>query len=677
MSEKTPLTGLSRRSSGSRFASILSTEAWLWEIVGVFLAAGSFIALIAILNQFNERQLPDWAGGVTLNFIISLLSTAFKGSLMLPVGSCISQLGWVAFTKRSRLLRDVTYYNDASRGPGGSLRMLAGLGISQFVSLGAVITVASLAFDPFFQQLVRYKSSFVPDTNLIASTSVAYTYNGTHVTPSAPSQGPESWPLSYYIPLRMSRAMQGGLTSSTLVPLPVVPQNCPSGTCVWDPFGTLAIGINCIDISYDFEMNCTPTQSGAHKVKTSDSEFIEPAFDYVLNASVVARQLSVNPESGASTATILPTPFLHSRSGNSTNDSETCAIGTTSSNGDTKQLINGTSGDTVMIFQTVTPDQCVESKWCPFNFSQYNAPLAWVQWVRAVDEDLFFEGSFASSYLRRNTSLQAGRCTLFTEVQAISASMSNGTYSEDLLGETPLASGGPDDLSAPDQSFFARNYDSSFKFHSLFPDLTNADKDFTLPVFNWRILYNALSVVLGGTNSYGNSSDQRYLGRTTFEIPTTTADNSFLVDLWTADNVTQQMSNIAQYITVALRSNDTILLRAANPSSTVIADTNSINGIVQVQQTKVEVHWLWLILPAITFLAVAILLAVTISRSYPDRVGIWKSSPLALLFNTDQRGLELCREASEMHTSEKGMARASERLSLKIIADQGILFDAV
>jgi hypothetical protein len=49
---------------------------------------------------------------------------------------------------------------------------------SHFASIGAWITIASLALGPFFQQTVKYSLEPAVATTLVAETVAAYTYDG-------------------------------------------------------------------------------------------------------------------------------------------------------------------------------------------------------------------------------------------------------------------------------------------------------------------------------------------------------------------------------------------------------------------------------------------------------------------------------------------------------------------
>ena len=51
---------------------------WVWEIAAVVLSLGSTTAIIAILAKYNGKPLPNWPYKITLNSMLSVLSTISK-----------------------------------------------------------------------------------------------------------------------------------------------------------------------------------------------------------------------------------------------------------------------------------------------------------------------------------------------------------------------------------------------------------------------------------------------------------------------------------------------------------------------------------------------------------------------------------------------------------------------
>lgn len=68
---------------------------WWQEIGSAILSILGIVALIIILAEVNGRRLSDWSIPVSVNAVVSILSTAVKVGMILPVTECISQLKWI------------------------------------------------------------------------------------------------------------------------------------------------------------------------------------------------------------------------------------------------------------------------------------------------------------------------------------------------------------------------------------------------------------------------------------------------------------------------------------------------------------------------------------------------------------------------------------------------------
>lgn len=124
----------------------------------------------------NKPQ-PEWASKITLNMVISLLTTLSWGFMMYVVASCISQLKWNYFTGRHRLF-DFEVFDQASRGPMGAANFLARIPPS-IASLGSLLTITALAISPFSQRVAKYRTEDVFKDDRGASFGVALEYTGT------------------------------------------------------------------------------------------------------------------------------------------------------------------------------------------------------------------------------------------------------------------------------------------------------------------------------------------------------------------------------------------------------------------------------------------------------------------------------------------------------------------
>ena len=149
----------------------LILDTWFWEIVSITFSIACFIAICSVLLGYDQKAMPNFPKGLTLNTIVSILATGSKSALLCMVRTSIGQLKWIWFQgRKKRPVYDLQSFDDASRGPWGSVMVLLRCSRkgSLILSLGAIITVLSLAFDPFIQQVLRF-----PVRQVISSSSTA------------------------------------------------------------------------------------------------------------------------------------------------------------------------------------------------------------------------------------------------------------------------------------------------------------------------------------------------------------------------------------------------------------------------------------------------------------------------------------------------------------------------
>ena len=111
------------RSTLSRYLS----DWWLMESLSWVICALSIIAIVIILRVYDQKRLPQWPLSITINTAISLFATISQMAMLVPVTESISQLKWIWFTKRAQRLSDLDAFDQASRGPWGSLLLIAKL----------------------------------------------------------------------------------------------------------------------------------------------------------------------------------------------------------------------------------------------------------------------------------------------------------------------------------------------------------------------------------------------------------------------------------------------------------------------------------------------------------------------------------------------------------------------
>lgn len=97
---------------------------WRREIAASIASAACLGGLAVLLMFYDNKPIFSYFGIVTLNTLVSVLSTASKTFLLFAIDELISQWKWIAFATDRRPLIDFERIDAASRGPVGSLGVL-------------------------------------------------------------------------------------------------------------------------------------------------------------------------------------------------------------------------------------------------------------------------------------------------------------------------------------------------------------------------------------------------------------------------------------------------------------------------------------------------------------------------------------------------------------------------
>lgn len=146
---------------------------WLLELLCAISSLACTAAMFSFLCAIDGKPYSQWHVAhveITPNTMLSIISTFAKASLLMPVTEGISQLKWVFFQQRERSLIHLQVFDEASRGPVGSLRLLWCINFrAPTASLGAVIMVLALITDPFTNQVLTINTMATAATNESAS----------------------------------------------------------------------------------------------------------------------------------------------------------------------------------------------------------------------------------------------------------------------------------------------------------------------------------------------------------------------------------------------------------------------------------------------------------------------------------------------------------------------------
>lgn len=179
--EKMPMEPLlqdAESDSDSKSSTSHRKDWWSAEIAAIVFSALCLAGIIVVLEEVNDTPLSQWHLPIAPNSVIAIFSTLPKSALLLPITASISQLKWLYFRTRPSPLSKLQKFDDASRGPLGALKFICSMNQGAVAAnSGAIITILTLALDPFTQQIIGYPLRHVAIENGRASIKIAQTYD--------------------------------------------------------------------------------------------------------------------------------------------------------------------------------------------------------------------------------------------------------------------------------------------------------------------------------------------------------------------------------------------------------------------------------------------------------------------------------------------------------------------
>jgi hypothetical protein len=125
--EHTSMT-TSKHDPSTTLLAIRSTLAsWSLELLVVVDSVASIIAITFILYRENNQPLTSWRFGITLNTIVATPGTLARTTLAFAINACIGQQRWSWLRWKPDRLVAFERFDEASRGPYGSLQLFAWL----------------------------------------------------------------------------------------------------------------------------------------------------------------------------------------------------------------------------------------------------------------------------------------------------------------------------------------------------------------------------------------------------------------------------------------------------------------------------------------------------------------------------------------------------------------------
>ena len=215
---------------------------WWIELLALALLLITFSGMIAVLRYYQQQPIPQWPLGFSINTALSVFGLAFKGPLLYVTAQGIGQLKWQWFSTR-RPLSDLSTYDDASRGPWGSTKLLLEARWRHFAAfLGALITVVALGVDPFTQAIVSYYGC---STGTDKATSNVSRLNSYFTRGSG-----------YGLSTQTRVAIDTSLSDSTII---MPPHVCTAASCtISEPYHSIGLCSQCDDLTDQLDISCNP-----------------------------------------------------------------------------------------------------------------------------------------------------------------------------------------------------------------------------------------------------------------------------------------------------------------------------------------------------------------------------------------------------------------------------------
>jgi hypothetical protein len=264
---------------------------WQQETWAMGFSICCLVATCIIMAWIDGRRLSIWHWAIQPNAVVSLLLVSSKAALMLSTAACLSQLKWTHFQSAPRKLKDLETFDDASRGPWGSLRLLFARGTGSLdaaVRLGCAITVLVLAMETFGQQLLSFPERRVSVAGEVATFP---TIQNLVEMPDVPRENG----------LRLSdRLLQSRLSlmESIYGRTTAAPYECGASECSWGSHVTLGLCSSCTDIS-DTHPRCkvkrlvTPRSWVGNDNQTHDTSYNTTTLecDYIINEAQIVTSI--------------------------------------------------------------------------------------------------------------------------------------------------------------------------------------------------------------------------------------------------------------------------------------------------------------------------------------------------------------------------------------------------
>tara|TARA_R110002003_G_scaffold70_12_gene6435 strand:+ start:65389 stop:67827 length:2439 start_codon:yes stop_codon:yes gene_type:complete len=591
-------------------------ERWLLEIVSWLISAicmGAIIAVLVVLRDQSVQKWPFTNMGLTLNAFVSVLSRVAGAALLLPVAEALGQLKWSWFIKGdSKKMWDFEMFDNASRGPWGSLLLLIHTKGKTIAALGALVTLFALALDPFFQQVVVFPERWtLQETNSSIPRVVRYEPHYVKEFLNGDEAGQQDQDImtvadAFFLSNGTQPVVFGNGTR------PEIPLSCPTSKCTWPAYETLGMCSRCVEAPQLLTYACLDTRVDW------TSELNSTVSSYP-NATVCGYFLNSTSEEP-----ILMSGYVRGQDGKP--EGEALLMRTLPLV--TNPLREPLWGGSINFKQVRNPiiDVLISST---TNISQVHANVAPVihecvltYCVKTI-ESSYWAGTYHENVTRTfvNDTAEGSAWSTFTYDDGSTEMM----YSENVTIDAPSTGSNFSKLGWGLSDTTMIN--TVIVFDRLFPAFTTVAENSTEPLLRWRL-------------GHPTQVRTRILEMNPWLLP---------------NNVTNHMVRLAGAITNILRSS---------------TSSEMVQGQAFDEEVYVLVRWAWLSLPVGLLLISFVFLLATVvkSASEKDQVSIRKNSAIATLLY----GLPDHYQKRLAKTDSKGTPRAkAKELKVKLSPTRG------
>ncbi|TRX97846.1 hypothetical protein FHL15_001056 [Xylaria flabelliformis] len=230
---------------------------WKWELVWMLLSLASLATSVGLLATQDGRRLDAWTAFFTLNTFVSILAQVSRTALAFGISSSLGQSKWNLFSASSGSLALFDAFDQASRGPWGSVGLACRLQLRHVATVGAVVVITLLSYEPFVQATITQYGELYGEYSGSGPRAVIGRVQRVDVGGFSQLSNTAN-PILLGAGLLPTWSMQAdyGLTTSIYngfyasIAQEVLPSfTCSTGNCTFGTFTSLGVCSTCVDVS--------------------------------------------------------------------------------------------------------------------------------------------------------------------------------------------------------------------------------------------------------------------------------------------------------------------------------------------------------------------------------------------------------------------------------------------